>query len=235
MFHQLEESLDLVKIQFKYALCDAFIQPCKLESYKSVSNMLLLVEKGEFRVQSKSGDEITIKEGEICFLPKAFSTLVSCNTCWEKSFVNIHERFLSSKKERYKKEIYHTREGNQGVLCTCVSFDAKIFGAMDIFDLLNIAPFQVDNTAVFLRIFASLFDELQDNKLGSEKGVALCIKMLVIQLLRNCIDKKFYKPSHSLKLKKILNPRLSQLMQYIGDNLGGGFDQYSTWQFSFVF
>ncbi|MCY4419195.1 MAG: AraC family transcriptional regulator [Cytophagales bacterium] len=207
-------------------------KPLTFDSYSESQDSLLYVQKGKIQYRNEKGDPIQeVKERDVLFLPKHRPIWISfagdphaesssptsgvTATQFAHSLGNVvqlAENFTEVKRKHFIK----------------ISFDVKVFDAVDLFNAMRVFPFTIKDHKKIDRL---IYDITEEAFLKSEPGHAFALdkylEILIMHVLRYILKSKLFlqqvSTTGSVKLK---NHRLVKMFSYIRDNLNESIPNY---------
>lgn len=188
----------------------------RITNYKNIDNKLIIVNQGS--ISWDQGNEIvTLHKGEMCFLPELSEVTI---TYGANPSLTVDNNYFTNHQDLYLKEV-NTLEGlgdGKGSF-TYVSFNAKIYEAIDFFKFVDIAPFKIGSNQSLYKLFQNIITEIQQPRLGQREILGNLSKNLVIELIRYIIENNLFIEKLVLKGVALTDLRLATLFKYIANNI----------------
>lgn len=192
------------------------IKSVRVTDYKNVDNKLIVINKGQIS-WDKGGDKVTMHEGNMFFLPELSPLAITYGvnqptTIDNNQFTNYQEQYLDIIDSL--EELSHTNGS-----FSYVSFNAKVYEAIDLFKFVNISAFKLERNTGIHTLFQNIITETQQNRLGKEEILQNLAECLVIELIRHIIENNLFIDQLVLKAAALTDLRLATLFKYIANNI----------------
>ena len=206
-------NVDLNSIKHVKIIPSSDSQAVEIPDYKNVSNRLVRLNKG--KISWKQGSEvITLKEGDMFFLPELSSIPMTYGSGDTKVVDNNQ---FANQQNKYLEVVSSLESISESF--SYVSFDAKVYEAIDLFKFINIPAFQIENNARLQTIFQNIITEEEQDRLAKDTVLHNLSNCLVIELMRHIIEKSLFIEKLVDKADSFKNKRLAILFKYIADNI----------------
>lgn len=211
-----ERILASLRIKLNQALYAKVIKPVTIRDYKSIDNKLIFVNKGE--ISYEEGDKtITVKEGEMFFLPELSSMSITYGK--DNPTATDNNQFTNYQEQYFDLLNNPSSLSSNSEFFSYVSFNAKVYEAIDFMKFINIPPFKIENNAKMHTIFQNIMGEIHSDRLGKQEILENSTKCLVIELIRHIIENNLFIDQLVLKSAALIDLRLATLFKYIANNI----------------
>lgn len=209
-YNKIIESLN---IRFKKARNINILQPLTIENYYDVENTIILPNNGEVKY---GRDRKVVGHNEVLFIPGG--KLISL-TYGSGNAVSLSNDDFINNKEKYFQQVNGVIEESTYENFSYMSFDAKVFEAVNFFASLDIQPFVISNNNKIINLMKDLSRETYSENPGKDRMIKVQTEMIVIEVIRHLLQKNMFVEQLATNVTYFKDPRLIDIFAYIKDNL----------------
>jgi len=212
-YNKIIESLGVRYIKSKSI---RIVQSLTVDNYYDVSNMIVLLHKGEISF----GEERTkVKEGELLFIPGGRSVSISYGS--GNTIKLSNEELLTNREKFLNSVVDPTLIGTDPNSFSYVSFEAKVFDSVNFFTSLDIPPFIITDTPKLSQYILDTVEEDLADEAGKDRVININTDRIVVEIIRFILRKNLFVERLATNSTYFKDPRLLDIFAYIKTYLGG--------------
>ena len=204
-------------VQFIKARHIKLLQALTIKNFYDVENMLILLNKGQISY-TQDGEQYEVAPGEILFIPGGQSTTI---TYGDNNPVDLNNAYLTDNRWKYFEAMQAPALEAQFENFSYITFDAKVFNAVNLFASLGVPPFVIKDNERLSDTLKSMLIESSTEAVGSDRMIKVHTEQLVIEIVRHIIANNLFIEKMVTNSNYFKDPRLINIFNYIKDNLGG--------------
>lgn len=204
-------------VQFIKARHIKLLQTLTIENFYDVENILILLNKGQISY-TQDGEQYEVAPGEILFIPGGQSTTI---TYGDNSTVDLHNEYFIDNRWKYFEAMKEPAWEAQFENFSYITFDAKVFNAVNLFASLGVPPFVIKDNERLRDTLKSTLIESSTEEVGSDRMIKVHAEQLVIEIVRHIIANNLFIEKMVKHSNYFKDPKLVKIFNYIKDNLGG--------------
>lgn len=158
-FDKIIESLEVAFIRAKHI---EMLQPLSTKTFYDIENTLLLVNRGQL-TYTQGETQQKIAAGDMLFIPGGKATTLTYGTADLGSVSKehfTHLQFLQS--PTFEADFYNY---------SYITFDAKVFNAVNLFAILDLPPFTIENNSRLRDNLKGILIKSSTDQVGSDRVV----------------------------------------------------------------
>ena len=217
MLRDYNRIIDALAIRFIKTNSIEVVQPITVKEVYDIENKVILVNQGTLSFTYEGKTE-HLNAGDILFLPEGKPCTITYGN--QPTSEVKYDEFLKDRAQ-YLQSVDQPRSGTDADSFSYVTFEAKVFDAVNFFASLDVPPFIVRNSKVIFNILSTIIEESTYVKEGAKRVVALCMSYFVIEFIRYILEKELFVEQLTKNSNYFKDARLVNILTYIKENLGG--------------
>ena len=214
---ELEKIIESLEVTFIKAGHIRMLQPLMLEHFYDVENILLLVNRGHI-AYTQEGSQQYAAAGDILFIPGGKATTLTYGAVDRAQW---SQAYFSDNRSKFLQALQAPAFDAPFDNCSYITFDAKIFKAVNLFASLGIFPFTISDNPGLSDTLKQILIEDSTPHVGSSRMIKVNTERLTIEIIRHLLANSPSKDKLVTNSQHFRDPRLVTLLNYIQDNLQG--------------
>ncbi len=214
-YNRVIESLHINFIKEKHI---EILQALTIENFYDLENILIILNKGQISYTTQEGQQHAVRAGEILFIPMGVHTTI---TYGSQEPVSLKNDIFTNNQQQYFKVIQEADFKENSENFSYITFDVKVFNAVNLFGSLNTPPFVISEHDKIKAIFKNILLESNAKSIGSKRIIKASTEQLVIEIVRYILAKNLFAGKQATNNNYFKDPRLLDIFNYVKDNLRG--------------